>query len=480
MMKHFWLRSGIIVFVCSLLVIVFASERQKQGPAFFAKPDASAEGSVAASMERIREVVPARMKLSVQNLGSAMLASVSLQSSCKLVTPGAGESLGDALVQALSDNNGQPASFCVNPGVFDRDITLNGPVSLILTPGIYPQTKPIVLSGTGASVIGQNAGSTVLVFEDGLHGANIQISSGATSFKVSGLTLSREIPGTQEGDNGIRTSASVDLGLIERLTVSNQYDGLYLTVTSYTQIQNLFVTNNQRTGIVMTNVGFATNGTCQYYLSNILLSMNNGYGMYVSPDGGPMSIGNWDGILTFGNKAGGLMVHAYSGTQIVSGVRLANSFFGQDGETGGGSEIRIQGGGMHTISDTFVEIGGVSATVPNQSHADVAGIYIGSGVTSAQLNAVYVSGNTGDGIVIEGTNVMITASSFIDNGINANVNDYKSGILVSNPNSKVMAGVSQFVNSGHQLTAIKSSSANVTLFGNSYDTNGGAQGYVGP
>ncbi|MBP1993105.1 hypothetical protein [Paenibacillus eucommiae] len=410
-------------------------------------------------------------------------------SPCTLVTPGTGESLGQALANALTENNGAPASFCARPGLIDVPVNVSGPVSLTLYPGTYMQTQSITLSGKGASLIGQSRGSTILKFKNGSHGANVVLDSYTSSYKISGLTLGRETEGTLPEDNGIRTGHSNDYGLMESLIINKQYNGMHLQITSYTRVRDLIISESGNTGMFITNGNeLDGGGPCQYYLDDILFTVNKGFAIDVSPDAGPMPIGNWNGILTFGNEKGGIILRKLSDTKVVHGLRLTNSFFGQDGGVGGYPEITLEGGGMHNISNSFVEIGGVEANPPYSSHADVHGILIDEAVTSAQLNAVYVANNTGSGLVIKGGNVLVTASTFSTNGMNSTTDDYKTGILILNEDSIVNVGLSQFIASGAYVdpnltahsTGIKSYSEHVTLTGVTFDTSGGAQGYVGP
>jgi len=419
-----------------------------------------------------------------------VLGSTSGESACTLVTPGPDESLGEALAEVLKANGKAPGAFCINPGHLDKPIHVNGPIALILYPGIYTQVEPITLSGKNATIMGLGgAGTTTLLFKDGAHGANIVLDAFTSSYKISGLTLARESEGTSEEDNGIRTGRSSDYGLIENVMINKQYNGMHLQVTSYTRIEKVIISESANTGIFLTNgLELDGGGPCQYYLNDILFTMNKGFAIEVSPDAGSMPIGNWSGILTFGNQKGGIILKAYSSVKAVHGLRLANSFLGQDGEAGGYPEITIEGGGMHNISDTFVEIGGVGANNPNLSHPDVPGILIDTGVTTAQLNAVYVANNTGSGLVVKGSHVLITSSTFSTNGINATSDEHKTGIVILNEKSRVNIGLSQFIASGIRVdpkltahsTGIKSYSEHVTLTGVTFDQNGGAQGYVGP
>ncbi|MBP1993104.1 hypothetical protein [Paenibacillus eucommiae] len=443
-------------------------------------PEGAAASGIVSSAS-IREA--SRLRLEVLN-------STSRESACTLVTPGQDESLGEALAEVLKANGNAPGAFCINPGNLDKPIHVNGPITLILYPGIYTQTEPITISGKQASLMGiGGAGSTTLLFKDGVHGANIVLDSFTSSYKISGLTLARESDGISEEDNGIRTGQSSDYGLIENVMINKQYNGMHLQVTSYTRIEKLIISESANTGIYMTNgLESEGGGPCQYYLNDILFTMNKGFAIEVSPDAGSMPIGNWSGILTFGNQKGGIILKAHSSIKAVHGLRLANSFLGQDGEKGGYPEITIEGGGMHNISDTFVEIGGVGANAPYLSHPDVPGILIDAGVTTAQLNAVYVANNTGSGLVIKGNHVLITASTFSTNGMNATSDEHKTGILILNERSNVNVGLSQFIASGTRVdpkltahsTGIKSNSGHVTLTGVTFDENGGAKGYVGP
>lgn len=215
----------------------------------------------------------------------------------------------------------------------------------------------------------------------------ISIPTGRANCELIGMTVDRNAVPMAGGDGVL--VGQTNLTNIRDIECLNNWVGLNLGPIGFGQIDDYFIHDNYSHGILMSNN--ATLGALQWYLYAGLIQGNDGWGALVAQTAlGTMDIlmGDWDGVKTYGNTAGGL---GFSGSASIpiKGIRLKNGFIGADGGTLG--EIYLDTyGGLHCIENMFAESAGQSPT--------------GRGLATAASNA-------GNGVIVTSNNVDVEVIS---------------------------------------------------------------------
>lgn len=265
-----------------------------------------------------------------------------------------------------------------------------------IPPGTYNISAPITLT-SNTRIIGAGIGKTII-----RHTANntacFQLNSGVSNCEISRLSITRSVTAIIGGD-GINAQVSCSHCMLRDLYIDKQYNGLKLGVTDFSALKDSIILQCTNDGVLMSNVSGNTNGSCQWSLFNVLSAQNVGRGFFFGVLSGPSqcSLGTWQNIATHANSGVGVAISGTSGIPVY-GVRIYNSFFGEDGN----HEVYLDTyGGMHIIQNNFVELAGVALTGPNLSTA-ASGVGSGVFVTSNNLDALitgnYVINNSAHGI----------------------------------------------------------------------------------
>lgn len=424
------------------------------------------------NFSRALESAPARLQAMAAPLQNNLSqASAQAPAGCAPALPVNG-STAQAINAALKAG---AKAICAEAGRLDEAVTITDGVSLFLGAGEYEQSAPLTLQGNRVALVGATAFGTILKMS--APGPQVQIGDFVDYYRVANLSLIRTHGDLAVGDNGVRTGKSNNNGVIEALWIEKQFDGLYLGVTAYSQVRDISVNECARHGLVFTNLQHP--GPTQYYMRDLLFTRNDGFAIYASPDSGQMSVGNWDGIYTFHNKRGGVVLTTANGHKVES-LRMTNSFFGNDGYAGGGAEIAIHGGSLHAISNTFIEMSGFSGLDFNTIANDTPGIYLAAGVNTVNMSNLMVVNSSGPGVLSAAQNVLISASTFANNGHRGRDDRNRSGIHNIGGGTMTLTG-NQFPAIGaEQRVAIFNDGAAGSIIesGNRIDTSGGmiAQG----
>lgn len=300
-----------------------------------------------------------------------------------------------------------------------------GVSTIKVTPGFYKcsQTIPISQSGIWLQGDGQFAS---LIIATNTNKPLVQVTAGYYGVRVSGMTLDRT--GTAiGGGNGLDT----DLGDVEQcvfwdLRIQNHYNGFNLGPTNFGTIKDCLLQFNQNNGLQAGSVG--TNGTLQWYMSNVLSQSNGADGYLFLANAGPAqcTLGTMENCFCYANSGLGL---AFVGLAAVPmhGVRIIGGFYGQDGN----HEIYLDTyGTQHCIRDTFMELCGTSPTGPAgttpASHAG-NGLYATNNNGTLELSGCHVNGNSANGVLSGAAHTAVSGGNYTNNG-QANTAGARNGI----------------------------------------------------
>lgn len=254
----------------------------------------------------------------------------------------------------------------------------------------YLVSSVLTLNFNNQSVSGAGRGCVVTKTVSAT--ANVFAMGGALSNNtIAHLTVDRAVTAT--GGSGIDMTPSVGGAFLEDLAVYHHFVGLTLGNTDFSPIQDVFVGFGQSDGIVFTN-GATGNAAAQWQLYNVTSGQNAGRGVRYQCNGtGAMSTGQINGLATFANSGVGIAFIG-SATCPINGIRMINSFLGQDGN----DEIFLStfGAFPHAFTAVTVELAGTSATGPTLS-------------TPAS--------NTGDGFTISANEPLVTISNPVVNAM---------------------------------------------------------------
>lgn len=311
-----------------------------------------------------------------------------------------------------------PPYSATGNGSTDDTAAINSAVSAgawFFPPGTYNISSPITLASDNTKIIGSGIGKTI-IRHTGTNTACFSLNNGLSRCEISRMTITRSANAVS-GGNGISAIVSCSNCSISDLFINNQYNGVHLGVTDFSTFRDSIITLCKNDGVVMSNVPGNTNGACQWSLINVLSAQNASRGFLFLSYTGPAqcTLGTWINIATFANSGVGVAVVGSSGVP-VHGVRMLNSFVGEDGS----HEIFLDTyGGLHRIQNCFVELAGKSPTGPTLT-TPASGI--GSGITITENNTtVSISDNivvnhSQHGIYSSGTSTIISGNRSVSNG----------------------------------------------------------------
>lgn len=225
--------------------------------------------------------------------------------------------------------------------------------------GEFFASGDLVISQQAAKFRGEGEGATKLTFTTPDR-PGIQLAPFLNDVEISGMTIGRNVPAVS-GAFGIDcTQVSCNFAHFHDLAIWDQFIGMGLGPTGWSQVENVFINKSVWDGLYMTNT--AAMGTLQWSLRHVLSQRNGSRGFFVLTQPGPVGVtmGSWDDIATFANSGCGA---AFVGSVAVPlhGVRIRSGFLGQDGN----HELYFDThAGLHVIANVFVEMAGTGPTGP--------------------------------------------------------------------------------------------------------------------
>lgn len=253
-----------------------------------------------------------------------------------------------------------------NQPAFDGAIAVldaRGSGTLFFPAGTYRLSGTITVGGTGKTLAGAGRNATVLK-NISANLPTLKVRSGSNHITLQDFTLDRAIAGTFGGHGIDFAQGGIADGFIYRIYSKNNYHGVALGGCGYGIAQDIFCERNWANGLDITNSNACT--TCQRYIKDVLCQLNAGDGVRiqsVATVGSHMSLGELQGVRTFANSGRGLIVIGNANVGVYS-VRARGCFFGEDG----GEEVYLDTyGNLHTFTDCYVELGGMSYTGPTYS-----------------------------------------------------------------------------------------------------------------
>lgn len=258
--------------------------------------------------------------------------------------------------------------------------------------------------GTNQGIIGAARGLCTIKGNTG--GISVVVvSNGSTAPVVQHLTIDKSVTATDGA--ALDCAGTVQFAYFDDLILKNNYYGLRVRATGWSRAENIIVTNCYGHGVYITNV--SGNNAAQWQMYNILSQLNDGSGFAVVPNASStqMTLGQMTKLATFANTGFGLAALGAAG-QPIHGIRLSDSFFGQDGNT----EVYLDTyGDLHSINTVFCELAGTTLTGRTSSTA-ASGVGHGLNVTANntyfQASDCLFSGNSQTGATVAATtyNVM--------------------------------------------------------------------------
>lgn len=242
----------------------------------------------------------------------------------------------------------------------------------------------------------------------------INISASLSNIYLDGFQVTNSKTATS-GSFGIKANGDCQYCVFDGIFVQKQNVGISLQSTGVGYMRHVLSQYNLSDGISFQNS--SVSGTVQWDLDDVYSAQNVGRGYIVSvgaagPSG--ITLGSWHNIRTFANTGVGAAFVGTSGVPI-NGIRITKGFLGQDGN----HEIFLDTyGGLHTITATYVELAGTSATGPTLATAASNtgdGIRITANNTDVMVNGAYANGNHDSGINTSATVVTSVNGSHISN-----------------------------------------------------------------
>lgn len=228
---------------------------------------------------------------------------------------------------------------------------------VLIPPGVYKVTSPLLIWGSGITVSGAGMGCTVLNCPSPSVDV-ISIVNGSNRITVQNLTIDSNIVRT--GGAGIASRGTIGNSRIVNVQSINQFDGFALGATDFSIMQDCFANNNFRHGVLLTNS--PDSAGVQWTLSHVLSQGNDGDGfiVYAQPTAGLLGItvGGFFDINCFANKGYGLSVRGHPSLPIY-GVRVQGYFSGQNGKE---SLYMDSYGDQHSMAEFYLELDGTGGT----------------------------------------------------------------------------------------------------------------------
>ncbi|TPJ70457.1 hypothetical protein [Mesorhizobium sp. B2-6-7] len=286
--------------------------------------------------------------------------------------------------------------------------------------GDFKISTKAVIANSQRRVIGAGKAITRLISS---HASNhvIEIAAGLSDVIVEDLTTTR-IVAPSVGAAGIGALGQLSTSCIRRVSSFASYYGMLLLSTGYSQLQDIFLSNNTGDGLRIQNT--AASGPCQWYIDGLLSQANDGIGIRVQSVAGPagLLLGDWRGVRTFANSSFGIALQGLVGTPVY-GMRLHESFLGTDGNT----ELYLDTYGYgHKIHDVFMEIAGTGLT---GSALTTPASGVGWGILGTAHNDdiratdCTISGCSSGGFYSEATLTRVATTLFKSMGTGVNIAD---------------------------------------------------------
>lgn len=336
-----------------------------------------------------------------------------------------------------------PTGVADSTSAFTSVLAIGGSISVPC--GTFKITAQKTLSISGTKLVGRGPSCTTITQATASTGAFL-FGAFLTGLQISDMTITR----TSTGGIGIDASASTSQGMLSNLVVNNYLNEIVLGTTDRSVLMNVNVGFGTGDGIVATNGAGGVVGI-QWQWINVISGQNTGRGAaYLCNGTGSMSLGDIDHFATFANTSFGI-AFVGSATCPINGIRMANSFMGQDGN----SEIFLStfGSFPHVFNGVTLELAGTSPTGPTLGTATSNS---GDGITiSANEPSVTIANSTINNVSLmgvrnSGSNVMLLGNAITNNGAAGSGSAYgvaASGrtIAIGNTIGNTGAGTNQVV-----------------------------------
>lgn len=293
--------------------------------------------------------------------------------------------------------------------------------------GTYLITAALTFAIAGQAFEGSGRKSTIFLSTS--TGNSIEIAESIEFVEFRNFKLTKNAGTAVSGNDGIKFLGYTNQSLIERIDVTYHWNGLYLSATGYSYVNDILCDNNYNNGIHMRNT--TSIGAVQWTINKSLCQRSNGYGLYVQTLAGPSScsFGELTMFSTYANKLGGVRFEG-SATTPLNAIRWNGGFVGEDGN----DTVRFDtyASSTHKINSVFSELAGVSACGVNQTTSATStgwGFYCTSSNTSLVFTNCIALGNSYDGLFSRAPRILITGSEFRLNGA-AGVGGSMNGVYI--------------------------------------------------
>jgi hypothetical protein len=325
----------------------------------------------------------------------------------------------------------------------------------------YKISGTVTISRDGAVWFGDGTNASIIT-SSSTNLPMFNVNSGLSGVTIFSIKLTRSVAAVSGGDGIKTTTGSIGKALLQDLVIKNQYNGLALGPTDWSEVNSVTCENNKNIGFYVTNT--ASDGACQWSFNTCLAQMNASQGFLVQTQAGPsqMTVGTFKNCATFANSAVGMGFQGSAGVPL-QGVRVIGGFMGEDGN----HEIYLDTyGDQHLIDAVFVELAGTRTTGPTLT---TPASNVGAGITvtvnngGVQITSVHSNGNSQDGFFLSGTTHFLGNCRSTNNGIALGAGRrnglYSTGgrVIISGGRfGNTGAGVSQqygaFVDDGNNLS----------------------------
>lgn len=162
-----------------------------------------------------------------------------------------------------------------------------------------------------------------------------------------------------------------------------------------------------------------------------------------------LTLGQWNRVSTYGNSLyGAIFLGLDTGNVNIpcQGVRVFESFFGDDGE--GGMYLDTKGGNQHIIADCFLELAGTGVTGSNAFLSGVtvtpatgrgSGLIITNTNKTTQITGCHAYGNSLDGYYLAGEEHFVVNCRGVNNGGNTS-GPTRNGLTLAAGRANIVGG----------------------------------------
>lgn len=240
-----------------------------------------------------------------------------------------------------------------------------------------------------------------------------------------GIAIMRTSQATSGYGLNMNISSTNDQAYLDDIHLANHNVGLKLGSTGWSVASNIVSEGNRSHGVEL--IG-------QWQLNNVFSAINGGNGFHVQPTAHASS-GQWRNMATFNNGGWGIFLQGAAGSRI-EGLRISDSFFGDDNLGEIWMDTFNSTGGPHQFNNIYTELSGANG-----------GFIISANNHTIVCNNCNANTNTGVGLQSQADSLMLTGGAFLANS-SFGINIVSGRASITNVRATTNGGASQIIAPG--------------------------------